>query len=295
MTLAADSARIAPLTDPEPADSPDPSPGQLFAAAYRADPQHAEVRFDYTITEAFQPTAQRPRVTVRNLLRSQPVSTDTVRIWSESYGEQPDRVHESRLRREAAFRFGTTEARVRPIRAWVQLPDGLEDDPTALAVFIDHRLLVRLATAENQELTIGAHGLLRHPDIARLAYRGDLLTGLLTACDEIEQTGATPHGVIINPRDFYFHLLGRGMLAELAANGMRISRTRMVPPGTALVGDFAMGARLLDAGRSAIRVDEPPPGTFATAGRAVCAEIHEGLAVHLPTHFFQVVPADKDF
>ncbi|MFY1631735.1 family 3 encapsulin nanocompartment shell protein [Solwaraspora sp. WMMB335] len=286
MTLAADSAQAAPTSTM--------SPGELFAAAYLADPLHAEVRFDYTITEAFQPTAQRPRVTVRNLLRSQRVTVETVRIWSESRGEHPDRVHESGLRREAAFRFGTTQAQVVPIRAWVQVPDGLADDPTALAVFIDHRLLVRLATAENQELTIGEHGLLRHRQIARLDYRGDFLTGLLTACDEIEQTGATAHGMIVNPRDFYFHLAGRGVLADLNANGVRISRTRMVPPGTALVGDFAMGARLLDAGRSSIRVAEPPPGTFATEGPAVCAEVHEGLAVHLPTHFFLVVPAGQE-
>ena len=40
-----------------------------------------------------------------------------------------------------------------------------------------------------------------------------------------------------------------------------------------------------------IRVAEPPPGTFAQPGLAVCAEVHEGVAVHLPTHFFHVVPA----
>ena len=69
------------------------------------------------------------------------------------------------------------------------------------------------------------------------------------------------------------------------------ARTRMVRPGCAVVGDFAMAARLLDGQRSSIRVDLPPPGTFATEGPAVCAEVYEGLAVHLPTHFFHVVPS----
>ena len=85
-------------------------------------------------------------------------------------------------------------------------------------------------------------------------------------------------------------MLGKGFLAELAANGTLISRTRMIAPGHALVGDFAVAARLLDGGRSEIRVEEPPPGTFATPGPAVVAEIWEGLAIHLPTHFFYVVP-----
>ncbi|MGW4497788.1 family 3 encapsulin nanocompartment shell protein [Micromonospora sp. NPDC004336] len=270
------------------------SPGELFARAYADDPAGAEVRFDYTITDAFQPTKERPRVTVRNLFRKRSVGMDPVRFWCEGRPDAGEAaaVHESGLRREAAFRFGTATAGVHPIRAWVRVPDELADDPEALAVFVDYRLLVRLATAENQALTIGEGGLLRHPEIARLPYRHDWLSGLLAACDEIEQTGATPHAMIVNPRDYYTHLLGRGaLLADLTRNGVQISRTRMVAPGEAVVGDFAMAARLLDAGRSAIRVGTPPPGTFATDGPAVCAEIHEGLAVHLPTHFFHVVPA----
>jgi hypothetical protein len=232
-------------------------------------------------------------VTVRNLLRQRPAGEENVRFWNESRPDpvEAGTVHESGLRREAAFRFGMAQARLHPIRAWVQVPDALAADPEALAAFIDFRLLVRLATAENQALTIGPGGLLTHPDIVKLPYRGDYLQGLLQACDEIEQTGATAHAMIVNPHDFYFHLLGRGsLLADLSRNGTLISRTRMVRQGCALVGDFAMAARLLDGGRSVIRVAEPPPGTFATPGTAVCAEVWEGLAVHLPTHFFHVVP-----
>jgi hypothetical protein len=278
-------------------DSPTPAartPGEEFAAAYVADPAGAEVTFDFTITDAFQPTKERPRVTVRNLFRKRSVGMEAVRFWCEGRPEATEAatVHESGLRREAAFRFGMAQAGVHPVRAWVQIPEELVKDPEALAVFVDYRLLVRLATAENQALTIGEGGLLRHPEIAKLPYRHGYLSGLLAACDEIEQTGATPHAMIVNPRDYYTHLLGRGtVLEDLHRNGVKISRTRMVAPGEAVVGDFAMAARLLDAGRSAIRVAVPPAGTFATDGPAVCAEIHEGLAIHLPTHFFHVVPA----
>lgn len=269
------------------------SPGELFADAFLADPHGAQVRFDYTITDAFQPTRDRPRVTVRNLFKKRPVTGDVVRFWCERRppaGETAT-VHEAELRREAAFRSGTARAGVHPIRAWVQIPEELADDREGLASFVDHRLLVRLATAENQALTCGEHGLLNHPEIAELPYEKDYLTGLLAACDEIEQTGATPHAMIVNPRDYYTQLVGRGVLEDLARNATMISRTRMVQPGCAVVGDFAMAARLLDGGRSSIRVDQPPAGTFATDGPAVCAEVHEGLAVHLPTHFFHVVPA----
>jgi hypothetical protein len=272
------------------------SPGQAFARAYAADPRSAEVSFDYSITEAHEPTKDRPRLTVRNLLKIRTVEQDSVRFWTESPPDPGEAraVSGSDVRREAAFRFGMGEAAVHPIRAWVQIPDGLVDDPDAFASFIDYRLLVRLATAENMALTNGPYGLLNHPEIARFPYDdGDYVTAVLGACDQIEQSGATPHAMIINPYDYYHRLVGRnGLLADLATgNGMKISRVRWIGAGSALVGDISVAARLLDARRSVIRVAEPPPGTFARPGVAVCAEVHEGVAVHLPTLFSLVTPA----
>ena len=268
------------------------SPGQAFATAYAKDPAGARVSFDYTITEAFQPTKQRPRVTVRNLLTVRPVDTEVTRFWQENRPPPAEAagIAEARLRQEATFVAGMASAGLHPVRAWVRVPDGLADDPDGLAEFVDYRLLVRLATAENQALTLGEHGLLGHPALTRLPYRGDFMAGVLAACNEIEQNGATAHAMIVNPYDWWYSMLGKGILTELAANGTLISRTRMIPPGHALVGDFAVAARLLDGGRSEIRVEQAPPGTFATPGPAVVAEIWQGLAIHLPTHFFYVVP-----
>ena len=69
---------------------------------------------------------------------------------------------------------------------------------------------------------------------------------------------------------------------------MFIVRTRLVEPGTAIVGDFGHGAQLFDAGRSVIRFAEPPPGTFAEPGIALMAEIYERVVVNLPHTFFVV-------
>ena len=271
------------------------SPGAAFAAAFAVHGERTEVSYDYTVTDAHKPDRPKPRLTVRGLLKRQAAPDEITWFWTEgrSSPQQADAVTEAGLRREAAFRFGVAQARVHPVRAWVQIPAELADRPEALAEFIDHRLLVRLATAENQALTIGPHGLLSHPEIARLPYHGDYADGILAACDEIEQTGSTAHAMIVNPCDYYRTLVGRGsLLADLAANGTLISRTRMIPPGQALAGDFAEAVRLLDAGRSVIRVAEPPPGTFAEPGLSVSGEVYEGLAVHLPTHLFLAVPAD---
>jgi hypothetical protein len=271
------------------------SPGEAFAQAFLRDGTKAEVHFDFTITDAFKPTQDRPRLTVRNLFKKRPVTGEVTRFWRETRPSRDEAaaVRESDLRQEAAFKFGMGEGRVHPISAWVQIPDELRNDPEALAVFIDYRLLVRLATAENQALTLGEHGLLNHPGVTRLPYKGDYVSGVMAACNEIEQNGATAHAMIVNPYDYYNHMVGRnGLLEDLARNGTLITRTRMVAPGCALVGDFAVAARLLDGGKSVIRVADPPPGTFAQPGIAVCATIYEGLAVHLPTHFFHAVPAE---
>ena len=279
------------------------SPGSAFAAAFAADGEHAEVKYDYTITDAHKPDRPMPRLTVRRLLKRRQVDSEITTFWSEhsATAEQAATVAESGLRREAAFQPALEQAQIYPVQAWLKIPGELAGDPDSLAEFIDHRLLVRLATAENQALTIGPNGLLNHPEIARLPYHGDFATGILTALDAIEQVGSTAHAVIVNPADYYLGLVGRGsLLADLAANGTLISRTRMIPPGQALAGDFAEAVRLLDAGRSVIRIAEPPPGILAEAppgsglGLAVCGEVYEGLAVHLPTNLFLAVPADPD-
>lgn len=272
------------------------SPGAAFAAAFATHAERTEVRFDYTITDAHKPDRPKPRLTVRGLLKRRFAQDEVTSYWCESWPspEQAVAVTDSELRREAAFLPRVAQAQVHPVQAWLQIPAELTGDLDGLAEFIDHRLLVRLATAENQALTIGPHGLLSHPGVARLPYRGEFATGLLAACDAIEQVGSTAHAVIINPVDYYLGLVGRGsLLADLAANGTLISRTRMIPPGQALAGDFAEAVRLLDARRSVIRVAEPSPGTFAEPGLAVCAEVYEGLAVHLPTNMFLAVPADE--
>ncbi len=251
------------------------SPGTAFAAAFAVHGEHTRVTYDYTITDAHRPDRPKPRLTVRGLLKRRPADGE-ITYWCEGSPSQA----------------GVAQARVYPVQAWVRIPAGLAGNLDDLASYIDHRLLVRIAMAENQALTIGPHGLLRHPGITTMPYEGDYAEAILAACDEIEQVGSTAHALIVNPADYYRRLVGRGsLLADLAANGTLISRARMIPPGQALAGDFAEAVRLLDAGRSVVSVATPPPGTFAEPGLAVCGEVYEGLAVHLPAHLFLVVPA----
>ena len=77
-----------------------------------------------------------------------------------------------RRSRRGSRRRGSTRS-----RPGCRSPPGWPATRTDLAAYIDHRLLVRIATAENQALTIGPHGLLHHPGITQLPYRGRLRRG----------------------------------------------------------------------------------------------------------------------
>jgi hypothetical protein len=100
--------------------------------------------------------------------------------------------------------------------------------------------------------------------------------------------GATADGMIINPEDYYLFMSNGRLMADLEENGVMIVRTRLVAPGTAIIGDFGHGAQLFDAGRTVMRFAEPPPGTFAEPGIALMARIHERAVVTLPANFFVV-------
>jgi hypothetical protein len=266
-------------------------PGRMFVAACAEKGLGACVEYDVTITESATSSRRKPRHPARNMLKVVDLSRDPRQFyWQETPGQpgDPD-VTEGDLRREAANRFRKAPIpELLPTTAWVQVPPNLWEDPETFESFINYRLIVRLGTAENHTIIRGEGGLLNIGGIPRITSAGTLSSALLAACNEAEQMGGTADGLIINPVDFY-RLLGQGtLMQDLENNGVFIVRTRLVDPGTAIVGDFGHGAMLFDAGRSVIRFAEPPPGTFAEPGHALMAQIYERVVVNLPANFFIV-------
>ncbi|HEX9031155.1 MAG TPA: family 3 encapsulin nanocompartment shell protein, partial [Streptosporangiaceae bacterium] len=211
--------------------------------------------------------------------------------WHETPGLPGDPpVTHADLRPEVANHFRKSPVpELATTTAWVQVPPDLWKDPETFESFINYRLIVRLCTAENHTILRGPGGLLELPDIARMPSRGRFASAILAACNEIEQRGCTADGMIINPEDYYA-FLGDGRLMDVVeSNGVFIVRTRLVDPGTAIVGDFGHGAQLFDAGRSVIKFAQAPPGTFAEPGGiALMAQIYERIVVNLPATFFVV-------
>jgi Phage capsid family len=273
----------------QPTDQPSVrSPGQVFAAAFAEAGTDARVDFPTTITASFPGFDRRPRLAVRNLFKVVKAEASDAKYWFETRpADGAKLVRDQQLRPEAAFEVHFDRMAMKPTNAWVQVPPALLDDPAALASFIDFRLLVRLATAENQMLALGRGGLFETPGIRRLPAGPDPVSSLLSACDHVELMGGSADGVVMSTTDYYRYLAPRqDIVASLAALGIRIARTRMVAPGTVIVGDFFAGATIYDSGRSSIAFGRPPEGTFASGGLALQGEVRTALAIHLPTHFF---------
>src|SRR6266566_5876828 len=267
------------------------SPGPDFVEACADKGLDACVEYDVTITDSLPSLRRKPRYPARNMLEIVDLSRDPRQYYWHENPPRPDdpKVNGAELRREAASRFRKSPIpELYPTTGWVQVPPGLWDDPETFESFINYRLIVRLATAENHTIIRGKGGLLNIPGIARMTSAGPFASTILAACNEVEQTGGTADGLIINPVDFYKFMGHTRLMDDVERNGVFIVRTRLVDPGTAIVGDFGHGALLFDAGRSVIRFAEPPTGTFAEPGISLMAEIYERVVINLPTNFFVV-------
>ena len=268
------------------------SAGRQFVEAYQRDGLQARVELDYTITASLGSTRRKPRRPTRYLLKNVVYLNQQPRqaYWHESTaGSDDPAVLHGEERRELANHFHSSPIpQLLPTTAWVRVPPGLTEDPVAFESFVNARLIMRLGTAENHTLLCTEDGLLTLPRIGRLTDPAPFSSGILAACDAVEQMGCTADGMVINPVDYYRYLESGRLMQTLEENGVFIVRTRLVEPGTALVGDFGHGAQLFDAGRSTIEFAEPPPGTLTEPGIALKAEIHERVVVNLPFTFHLV-------
>ncbi|HEX6074237.1 MAG TPA: family 3 encapsulin nanocompartment shell protein [Micromonosporaceae bacterium] len=267
------------------------SPGRRFVEAFAAKGLGAEAEYDVTVTDSLTSSRRKPRHPARNMLKVVDLSRDPQQFYWHESPPRPDdpRIDGSGVRRELASRFHRSPIpALLPTTAWVQVPPGLWEDPDSFESFINYRLIVRLCTAENHTIIRGESGLLNTLGIARITEQGPFGSTILAACNEAEQMGGTADGLIINPVDYYTSMGQGRLMDDLERNGVFIVRTRLVDPGTAIVGDFGHGAVLFDAGRSVIRFADPPPGTFVEPGLALMAEIYERVVVNLPSNVFVV-------
>lgn len=248
----------------------------------------AHVALAVSLPTTFPLAAHRPRYTVRHLLKTATVVEDPVRYVTEAPPADGPAVAGARYTEtpEAGFRPQLAHASLTTVTAAVPLPDGLVGDAALLAAFVDHRVVVRLCTVENEALLRGSGddaitGLLRLPGLRRRPAPGPVDVELLRGAAEVEEMGGSCDAVVAHP-DVYWHLVGSGLLGRLAEVGVRVSRTRMIEPGRVLLGDFRAAVTLLEPGASSLALRR---GGGPQKTDVVEAAVRIGLAVHLPQHF----------
>lgn len=264
-------------------------PGEEFARAYVREGAAATVRLRCSLSDLFPLAARRPRYTLRHLLRSATVDDDRdeVVVFEEHAPEAdpPDALP------EFGFHVGTSAVPLHTISAAAAVPAAVLEDPAALAAFVDLRLLVRLGTVENDVLVNGdgvstLRGLLRTPGVRRLAAGATPAATIAAAAAACEWHGGSFDGLVLHPVDWWRLLAEGSLLERLGAAGVRVSRTRVLPPGRAIAGDFSAGATILDRRTSVVRLAKDGEATgVGQEGPVLVASIVEGLAVHLPGHF----------
>ncbi|MFR9778715.1 family 3 encapsulin nanocompartment shell protein [Micromonospora sp. MS34] len=264
------------------------SPGEEFARVV-AGSRGADVRVDLAVSlpTTFPLAAHRPRYTVRHLLKTATVTEEPVSVVSEAVGALESSGDRYAGTPEAHFSPSLTKAGLTTVRATVPAPAGLPDDPALLAAFVDHRVVVRLCTVENEALLHGSAdhevtGLLQLPGLRRQkADRAEPLDLIVTdSAAQVEEMGGSCDGIVTHPQR-YWDMVRSGLLTRLGEVGVRVSRTRMVRPDQLLFGDFRAAVTLLEPGRS----------TLALRDGVIEATVRLGLAVHLPQHLLLVETA----
>jgi hypothetical protein len=275
------------------------SPGEEFAqaATHGIGTEDITVPFRAYLPTAFPLFAERPRYTVRHLLKMATVRDEPAPYIHEPQPEADRRTVSGTTfdtTPESAFSPRLDTAELTDFDVSVTVPPGLLDHPRLLAAFIDYRLLVRFGTRENQVLLHGdgegaVPGLMRLPGMRRLDTDKDPVELLTTAAALVEETGGSCDGIVAH-NEVYWRAVETGLLGKLAEAGIRIARTRMIPHDQVLLADFRAAVTFLDPGLSWLTLRR---GAGDGGDDLLEARSRIGLAVHLPQHFVLVGPKDR--
>lgn len=261
------------------------SPGEDFAAAAVAAPgEDVAVSLRTALPATFPLAATRPRYTVRHLLKTREVAGPTEYLREEHRGADTSGAsYESTP--EARFSTSAATAGITELTATLSIPAELTANAGMLATVVDHRLVVRLCTVENDALLNGSPdgavaGIRTLPGARRIAAPADVERVATETAALVEETGGSCDGIVAHPR-LYWEFVRLGLLGRLGEAGIRVSRTRMLPPDEAVFADFRAAFTLLDTLDSAVGVRR---GAGADGQDLLWATVRLGLAVHLPQH-----------
>lgn len=214
-------------------------------------------------------------------------------------------VAEGSAKPEVIMQAVQKDAPIRKIAAWVPVTTELLDDAPVVRGYIDSRLTYMLALREEWEIINGngvtprIQGILGTVGVQTQAVvSSDYPATIALAIGKIENVDGDANGIATNPLDYWQAIATRhatqfdnGFGGNQPAGvsgftwGLPVVRTRALSRGTALVGDWKMGATLLDRQQTTIKVGNQHSDYFVSNKVVILAEERIGIQTHRPDWF----------
>lgn len=252
---------------------------------------------------------RRRRLFVRDLLSSSQVSQAAVPYIRElnavANQAAATTVAEGGTKPEAKIEFTTDLAVVTVIAVNIPLTTQMLQDDTFIAGYAENRLTYMLDVREEDQLLSGngtganIKGILATSGVQTQAYASNAATSILNAMTKIEvlDSGVWADAVVMNPVDANAMFGYRASTStaydagdpfgplEQNVWGVRVVKTPAVTAGTAIVGNWQLGATILDRIGTFVRVYEQH-SDFAVKNKVLMqAEKRVGLMVTNPDYF----------
>lgn len=229
-------------------------------------------------------------------------------VWRTMRGGAAAGVSENSGKPEARMKVATRTANVQVIAHWLPATRQVLDDVSQIRGIIDNELLYGLDNKLESALLYGTGS---SPELqgiltlgARQTYDGSLDTYSLDAIRKgvtrVEMAEAEPTLCLVNPLDWERMEITKSssdehyVLAGGAAGSARtlwrvpILATPRIAAGTALIGDFSMGATIYDRESANIRFSEHHSTYFTSNLLAILAEMRVGVAWKRPESFCSI-------
>lgn len=258
-----------------------------------------------TVGQPIPPIPREAHLFVRDLIPVMPTTLTQVPYVRELTPTAQEgaatAVAEGAVKPDVTLGFDPQIAYITVIAGNVSPSRQLWSDAPLVVAYINQRLPYLVKFAENAEILNGSGtypdilGLLRQTGVqSQNAVSGETAITLADAIAKVENVDGAADGVVMNPTDAW------AMFAKRAAGGSgtfdagtpfsaaafatvwgcRVVRSRTITAGTALVGDFAHGAAILD--REQVNVQVYPQHSDYAARNAVLVQAEERVGLMVP-------------
>lgn len=272
------------------------------------------------VGQPIPPQPRQRRLFVRDLLTVQSTGLNSIPYIRElnpaTTETGADTVQEASAKPEVTMTFESADAPVRKIAAWVQATmEAIEDAPT-LAGYINTRLAYMLLVEEEAQVLAGDGNAPNLEGITVVtgtqdqnAVANDLPATVGLSIAKVENVDGFADGVALNPIDFWTGVVERfssQMDVQIGGSstnpygqaiqgilGLPAVRTRSLSQGDLIVGNWSMGATLMERSGTTIRSTDSHASLFISNTVVILAEERVALPIWRPDYF--VIVDDVSF